>query len=155
MRRLFPIALAGAAVVAGGAAWFWPGDRPAGILPYTDPVRIAQGEAIYAQHCAACHGAALEGEADWRVRDSDGYLPAPPHDVTGHTWHHPDVQLIDIVTRGTEAVVGNGYQSRMPGYAGVLSAEEIRDVLAFIKSTWPPDVIEMHDALNARVAAGG
>ena len=25
----------------------------------------------------------FEGQANWRQRDPDGYLPAPPHDKTG------------------------------------------------------------------------
>jgi mono/diheme cytochrome c family protein len=129
-------------------------DAPAvaaqGLLPYRDAERVAAGQAIYAAQCAACHGADLEGQPEWRARDADGYLPAPPHDETGHTWHHPDALLIRIVTEGTEAVVGGGYRSTMMGFGDVLSAQEIRDVLAYIKSTWPEEVIEMHDALNAR-----
>lgn len=38
---------------------------------------------------------------------------------------------------GPAAVVGGGYQSDMPGFGNVLTDEEIRAVLAFIKSTWP------------------
>ena len=121
-----------------------------GPLPYTDAARVAAGAELYAENCASCHGADLQGQPNWKVRDADGYLPAPPHDVTGHTWHHPDTQLIDIVSRGTEAIVGNGYASRMIGYGEILSDQEIRDVLAYIKSTWPAEVIEMHNDINAR-----
>lgn len=99
---------------------------------------IAAGQEVYADHCAACHGAALEGQPDWRRAGPDGRLPAPPHDATGHTWHHPDSVLADIVRRGTAAVVGGGYQSDMPGFADVLTEAEIAAVLAYIKSTWPP-----------------
>lgn len=118
------------------------------VLPWQDPVAVAIGKRVYAAECAACHGARLEGQPDWKRRDAGGYLPAPPHDVTGHTWHHPDAQLLDIVRRGTAAVVGQGYRSRMPGYAGKLSEHEMRAVLAYIKSTWPPRVIEIHDRIN-------
>ena len=48
------------------------------------------GKNVYMENCASCHGVALEGQANWRQRDPDGYLPAPPHDETGHTWHHSD-----------------------------------------------------------------
>ncbi len=126
-----------------------------GLLPYQDAQRIATGAEIYADHCAACHGAQLEGQADWQLRDADGYLPAPPHDVTGHTWHHPDAQLIDIVTRGTEAIVGGGYRSMMMGYGDILTPQQITDVLAYIKSTWPAEVIEIHNDINARAEAFG
>ena len=46
------------------------------------------GETLYAVHCAVCHGANLEGQLDWQTPDENGILPAPPHDETGHTWHH-------------------------------------------------------------------
>ena len=41
----------------------------------------------YQEYCASCHGVNLEGQANWRSRNQDGTLPAPPHDETGHTWH--------------------------------------------------------------------
>lgn len=99
--------------------------------------RIALGKALYAENCASCHGARLEGQPDWRSPRVDGRLPAPPHDATGHTWHHADAQLLAIIRRGTAAVVGGGYESDMPGFAGILSDAESVAVLDFIKSTRP------------------
>jgi mono/diheme cytochrome c family protein len=130
------------------------GDRggAAQLLPYTDDKAVALGQARYAEHCAACHGANLEGAPDWRQPDADGFLPAPPHDASGHTWHHADALLIDITTRGTAAVVGRGYQSRMFGFGDVLTQDEIAAVLAYIKSTWPAEVIETHNEINRRHA---
>lgn len=144
MRRLTILVLA---LWAGGAV------AEEGLLPWQDPDALAIGAMIYEAECAACHGASLEGQDDWKSRDAEGYLPAPPHDVSGHTWHHPDAQLLDIVRRGTAAVVGQGYRSRMPGYAGKLTEYEMRAVLAYIKSTWPRRVIETHDEINRK--AGG
>lgn len=123
-----------------------------GLLPHTDPARVAAGEDVYRDHCAACHGAALEGEADWRTPGPDGLMRAPPHDETGHTWHHADALLIDIVTRGTEAVVGGGYRSNMVGFGDLLTEQEILDVLAYIKSTWPARIVEIHDEVNRNAA---
>lgn len=120
----------------------------AGMFPYRESQAVEQGRALYADYCAACHGAQLEGETNWRDRDQDGYLPAPPHDVTGHTWHHPDAQLFAITKYGIEAIVGNGYKSRMMGYQDILTDKEILSILAFIKSTWPEAVIARHDQLN-------
>ncbi len=99
--------------------------------------RIALGRALYAENCASCHGAGLEGQSDWRRPRADGRLPAPPHDATGHTWHHSDAQLLAIIRLGTAAVVGGGYESDMPGFADILSDAESAAVLDFIKSTWP------------------
>lgn len=98
---------------------------------------IEAGRGLYADHCASCHGASLEGQPDWQSPLPSGRLPAPPHDASGHTWHHSDELLFRIVKEGTAAVVGGGYESDMPGFAVVLSDAEIRAVLAFIRSTWP------------------
>src|SRR3546814_3959263 len=85
-----------------------------------------QGKAIYENNCAACHGATLQGQANWRERMPNGKLPAPPHDKTGHTWHHPDAMLVDIVKNGL--VPGKtapaGYVSDMPAYRDILSDQE-------------------------------
>lgn len=150
--------IAGAGILAGVAVVAYAqmrGDPVPGVLPYTDAARVAQGQIVYADYCASCHGAALEGQPDWRVPDADGYLPAPPHDVSGHTWHHPDALLVRIVTEGTEAVVGGGYKSNMAAFGEVLGPDDILNVLAYIKSTWPAEVIETHNDINARAAAFG
>lgn len=95
---VFPPSLARAAVPTGQ------------ILLWQDRDVVTAGAAIYADACAACHGGALEGQQDWQIRMENRRLPAPPHDQSGHTWHHPDKLLIDIVTRGTAAIVGRGYE---------------------------------------------
>ncbi|WP_371135481.1 cytochrome c [Frigidibacter sp.] len=111
---------------------------------------LSRGAAVYAEACASCHGGMLEGQPDWRSPGPDGRLPAPPHDKTGHTWHHPDDVLFRIVKEGTAAVVGGGYESDMPGFGGDLSDAEIRAVLAYIKSTWP----ERERSYQERVSQG-
>lgn len=101
---------------------------------------VALGEILYRQYCASCHGVELEGQPNWKIRDENGYLPAPPHDDTGHTWHHPDEQLFEITKIGTEAFVGRGYRSTMIGFGDQLDDTEIWAVLAYIKSQWPPRI---------------
>jgi mono/diheme cytochrome c family protein len=115
--------------------------------------RLALGRQVYEANCATCHGAELEGEPDWRKRRADGTLPAPPHDATGHTWHHPDEQLFAITKQGTAAFAPAGYKTTMMGYAEVLSDEEIRAALDYIKSRWPED-IRARQAEASRRAGG-
>lgn len=104
----------------------------------SDALQVARGAKVYAEHCAACHGAKLEGQPNWRQKLPAGRMPAPPHDESGHTWHHPDRVLFGITKEGL--VPGKygppGYESDMPAFGGKLSDEEIWAVLAFIKSHW-------------------
>ncbi|WP_420405514.1 c-type cytochrome [Nisaea sp.] len=116
---------------------------------------VAEGKIVYEAECAACHGLNLAGQPNWRERKPDGRLPAPPHDPSGHTWHHPDEQLFALTKYGPARIVGDGYESDMPGYEGVLSDREILAVLSFIKSTWPPEIRRRHDAINMQAAKGG
>ena len=94
------------------------------------------GKVFYMEFCASCHGANLEGQPDWRQRLPNGRLPAPPHDETGHTWHHSDEQLFRIVKEGL-ATIAPGYETDMPAYAGVLDDAQIEAILDYIKGTWP------------------
>jgi len=133
-------------VMIGAAAILYSTMRPSGpaFIDPADQTLVMQGKVIYANNCAACHGASLQGQPSWRERMPSGKLPAPPHDKTGHTWHHPDAMLVDMVKNGL--VPGKtappGYVSDMPAYSDILSDQEIIAVLAYIKSSWPPKVLE-------------
>ena len=107
------------------------------VLPVLAQDDSLAGERLYQENCASCHGANLEGQPDWRSRLPNGRLPAPPHDASGHTWHHTDRVLLDIVKRGTAEIFGNGYECDMPGFKEVLTDEEITAIIDYIKSTWP------------------
>ncbi len=104
----------------------------------SDPVQ--SGASLYKEHCAACHGANLEGQPNWKSPNPDGTLPAPPHDESGHTWHHGDRLLFDYVKQGGAATMAArgapGFKSAMPGFAEILSDQEIREILTFLKSHW-------------------
>jgi mono/diheme cytochrome c family protein len=108
------------------------------------PPDLSLGSSMYAQHCAACHGAKLEGQPNWQRKLPSGRFPAPPHDDSGHTWHHPDEMLFAITKQGlVPPYAPKGYESDMPGFAGKLSDEEIRAVLAYIASHWSPQVQQL------------
>lgn len=94
------------------------------------------GQALYLRYCASCHGANLEGQPNWMVRLPNGRLPAPPHDETGHTWHHSDEQLLRIVSDGL-AAIAPGYETDMPAFGGKLDDQEIIAILDYIKQSWP------------------
>ncbi|CTQ56520.1 putative bifunctional cbb3-type cytochrome c oxidase subunit II/cytochrome c [Roseibium album] len=119
------------------------------VLKPDDPEVIGQGARVYAQYCATCHGADLEGEPDWQTPNPDGTLKAPPHDETGHTWHHSDDLLFRITKFGTAVAINDpDFRSNMPAFGSSLSDEEIIAVLSFIKAQWPTLVRERHDDLN-------
>jgi mono/diheme cytochrome c family protein len=106
-----------------------------------DAIDLLEGEAIYKAECASCHGAKLEGRPEWRTRRPDGKLPAPPHDASGHTWHHSREQLFAITKFGmVPPNAPEGYLSDMPAFGGKLTDEQIRRVLTWIESTWPAEV---------------
>jgi mono/diheme cytochrome c family protein len=137
------------AVLGGGLVWWViAGGEPTKPDPNSRSL-VARGKSVYAQQCASCHGANLEGQPNWRDRLPNGRLPAPPHDKTGHTWHHSDKQLFEMVQNGTAGVVP-GYESDMPTYRGKLSDADIWEVLSFIQSTWPPDIRERQQRLSQR-----
>ena len=99
--------------------------------PVVEPEVLTNGKELYIQHCASCHGANLEGQPDWQVPNADGILPAPPHNREGHTSHHPDAQLLQIIAEG-----GITLNSAMPAFSETLSEEEMKAILAYIKSFW-------------------
>jgi mono/diheme cytochrome c family protein len=104
---------------------------------------LSHGRAVYEKHCASCHGARLEGQPAWQKRLPSGRMPAPPHDDSGHTWHHPERVLFDITKDGfVPPHAPPGYPSDMPAFQSALSDDEIRAVLAYIKSHWSPKVLE-------------
>ena len=130
------------ALVAGGT-FLWRGYYGATLRADPEnPTQVAMGSSVYTDHCASCHGVNLEGEPNWQTRKPTGRLPAPPHDIGGHTWHHPDAQLFGIVKNGIEPYAPPGYQSDMPAFRDVLSDEQAWAVLAFIKNSWPEDIRE-------------
>ena len=149
-------AIAAVAAVAMGTFMFQSAGLgpPAGVqLRPDDPAVVALGQRVYAAQCAACHGARLQGQPNWRERGLDGRLPAPLHDESGHTWHHPDDMLFRITKHGVAKAANlKDYVSAMPAYDGVISDAEIVAALSWIKAQWPADIRARHDALNRAAA---
>ncbi len=143
-------------IVAAGVWWILTSEsqNKPGALFFPDNARmVAQGEVIYAANCASCHGTNLEGQPNWKNRDENGMMPAPPHDESGHTWHHIDQLLFDLTKFGLAKTANlENFQTYMPVYETLLKDDEIIAVLSYIKSTWPEEIRLRHDQMNAQVA---
>lgn len=153
--RLLAVLLIGtlAAAATAAAGWMFLQAPSAGHANPDSALQVALGKAVYQDRCASCHGANLEGQPDWRSRKPDGRLPAPPHDETGHTWHHPDEVLFRITKLGVKPPLApEGYQSDMPAFGDALTDEEIWAVLSFIKSRWPATIRARQNGINQRAS---
>ncbi len=117
-----------------------------------DARQLDLGAQLYALHCASCHGVELEGQPDWRRRMPNGRLPAPPHDISGHTWHHPDWELFTMTKYGVTPFAPPDYETDMPAFGDVLSDAEIIAVLSYIKAQWPSEIAAIQEDINQRAA---
>ena len=77
-------------------------------------INMSEGHEIFIQKCMACHG-----------ESGDGKLPGQPNFSKGDAFYKSDSVLIDVNREG---------KGVMPGFDGVLSEEEIRNVVAYIKT---------------------
>jgi mono/diheme cytochrome c family protein len=131
-----------AATVAGCASSqpsTTPNKRLATIPDRTPAGLVQRGELLYRANCQSCHGDARTG---------DGGLPgAPVHGPDGHTWHHSDGNLTDIIQNGSgemgemmRGMMGVPPETpRMPAWRGTLTDDDIAAILAFIKTGWTPE----------------
>ena len=146
----------GAVLIAGLAGLWWFGfaaEPEISRIEHDNTALVAIGARLYASQCASCHGRNLEGQtANWRQRLPDGSIPAPPHDESGHTWHHPDRMLFEVTKYGRTKASGGAFRTNMIGFEETLSDREIWAVLSYIKSRWPEAVQRRHDDINRRAA---
>jgi mono/diheme cytochrome c family protein len=153
-KKILP--LGSAIIVVAVAAYFITNSGNSGSADADNPTQVALGKQLYAESCASCHGANLEGQKNWRQPLAEGGLPAPPHDQSGHTWHHPDKLLFDYTQRGGQAIAPKGFKSNMPGFGenfgGSMSDGDIWAVLAFIKNSWPGNIQSRQARLNKQAA---
>ncbi|MBI1882364.1 MAG: c-type cytochrome [Chloroflexi bacterium] len=107
------------------------------LLPTLDAVEVTLGRQIYLEQCSVCHGQNAEGQPNWKQPDANGNMPAPPHDDTGHTWHHADGLLYEIIRDGfRDPLKPPDSPLTMPAFGDKLSDAEIRAVIAYFKSLW-------------------
>jgi len=108
---------------------------------------VAPGQQLYETYCQSCHGGATGGTM----------MDMPPrHNANGHTWHHPDCQLVDIVMNGSgpmgdmmRSMMGTSEDvPRMPQFKETLTEKEVREILAYIKTWWTPDQRRMQEQIT-------
>jgi len=99
---------------------------PAG--PGVPLTAAADGAALYARWCASCHGATGRGDGP-----NAKYLPVRPavHASDVQMRGRPDDSLYDAIAGGG-AVMGKS--ARMPAFGATLSREEIRSLVAFVRT---------------------
>ena len=114
-----------------------------------DSDRAVRGQALYQEHCAACHGAHAEGAPNWEKPGPDGKYPAPPLNGTAHDWHHPQAVLVKTIKEGTVRLGGN-----MPAWSGKLSDGDVEAVIVWFQSRWPADVYKNWVLMDEKARRG-
>jgi mono/diheme cytochrome c family protein len=96
---------------------------------------VDRGRALFALHCATCHGGDGRGEGPAAIalnpkpRDlTEGtyYIDANENDETGES-----IDLARVILLGPAAFGGS---EAMQGWSETLSVDEVRDVVAFVES---------------------
>ena len=108
---------------------------------------INRGKIIYESYCASCHQVNLSGAENWKGLDEDGHRKAPPLNGTGHTWHHDDASLHNIIKYGLAKIVKN-YEGKMIGFGDKINDKQIDSVLSYIKSHWEDEIYERQISLS-------
>jgi putative copper resistance protein D len=130
-RRWLGAGLAGGgALVAGGLALAlpamavdaYPTTYRRSTVPY-QALSVARGQALYATHCLACHGAAGTGDGPGAAG-----LPRRPADLTApHTNDHTAGDLFWWLTHGIPA-------GGMPGFGSLLAEDDRWDLINFLRA---------------------
>ena len=99
---------------------------------------IERGAHLYQEYCMVCHGKDGIGEPSipWSIRRPE-YVTAMPLDESSHAWHHGDENLRKIILKGTSRS-----RTRMPTWEGILSVEQVSDLVAYIKNLWSDRILE-------------
>ena len=108
---------------------------------------IARGKIVYENNCVSCHQVNLVGAENWKGVDKDGHRKAPPLNGTGHTWHHDDASLHNIIKYGLAKIVKN-YEGKMIGFGDKINDKQIDSVLSYIKSHWEDQIYERQISIS-------
>ena len=106
-------------------------------VPTLDAKQVLAGRSLYDVHCASCHGLnGIGSTPNWKIPDAEGNFPPPPHNDDGHTWHHSDRVLFEIIRDGFRDSLHPKAPLRMPAFGNQLNAMQIRDLIGYFKSLW-------------------
>ena len=109
--------------------------------------QINLGKSLYVTHCASCHGDNLQGQPNWNTKkDKDGHNLSPPLNGTGHTWHHSQEQLFNIIRYGFK-IYNENYDGKMQGNEK-LNDDDIWSILAYMKSVWPESIQKKYNTIS-------
>ena len=108
---------------------------------------IARGKVVYESNCVSCHQVNLVGAENWKGVDKDGHRKAPPLNGTGHTWHHDDTSLHNIIKYGLAKIVKN-YEGKMIGFGDKINDKQIDSVLSYIKSHWEDQIYDRQISIS-------
>jgi len=96
-----------------------------------DPGAVKRGAIIYKKHCVTCHGEKAAGvPVPPPLLRQPGFIAAPALNGSAHAWHHSDEDLLKVIMEGSKR------PNTMPGWKGVLTIEQARDVIGYFKSFW-------------------
>ena len=101
------------------------------------PQQLAQGEVLFKQNCAVCHGQNAEATPNWKQSDANGIFPPPPLNGTAHAWHHDLEVLRKQIREGGQKLGGV-----MPAFGDTLTSEQIDMVIAYFQSKWPDELYQ-------------
>ena len=92
----------------------------------------AEGKKLYLTYCSSCHGD--DGKGDGPAARS---LPVKPANHTDGTVMNKfsDKFLLEIIAKGGGAV---GKSAMMPGWGGQLKENQLRDIVAYVRSIAEP-----------------
>ncbi|AKJ42315.1 cytochrome c [Pragia fontium] len=104
-----------------------PGDKAPEAKPAATLANYDEAKGLYQTYCSTCHG--LDGKGVANVIPSLANNPAIVRDNA--------LNLIHVVYSGADTPRTEGHISyKMPGYKGVISNQEMTDVLNYIRNSW-------------------
>ena len=116
--------------------------------------QLARGQGLYNTYCATCHGGP---EAP-----PPGLVYPPRHNATGHTFEHPDCELVTIVldgsnarTRALRAREAPPGSVEMPAFGQRLTRADVAAIVAYIKTMWTPDQVRSQEQVTRDQCSAG